>query len=150
MFQAWDMQTCTTKVDGFQVPLQGAKINAATYLHQWVSKNPSFEDLVYMVYWQPIGPTNPAVQTESERRFYGRMKHIVTVHIIYLEEEMGISSLSLLQSFICSRRPQLLSAVSVTGYFLAFGRGLRRHPGGFHLNKKEARGFLSYEYMLDL
>lgn len=34
-----------------------------------------------------------AVQTDSERRFYRRMKHIVTVRMIYLEVAAAISSL---------------------------------------------------------
>jgi hypothetical protein len=73
---------------------RGANVDAATYLHQWVSENPSFEDIVYMEYWLPMVPPirEDETQTETERRFYRKMKHIVAVRMIYLEEA-GISCL---------------------------------------------------------
>jgi len=62
----------------------GANVDAATHLHQWVSENPSFEDIVYREYWLPTVPPIPedAVQTEREKRFYRRMKQNVTVRMI--------------------------------------------------------------------
>lgn len=70
-------------------------MDAATHLHQWVSENPNFEDIVTMDYFLPMIPPirEDAVQTDSERNFYRRMKYIVTVRMIYLEVEAGISFL---------------------------------------------------------
>ncbi|PPQ90946.1 hypothetical protein CVT25_008257 [Psilocybe cyanescens] len=53
----------------------GGDADAATHLLEWVSSNPSFEDVVYREFWLPIVPP-PYSPTESEatRRFYRKMK----------------------------------------------------------------------------
>ena len=95
---------------------RGASVDAATHLHQWVSENSNFEDIVYKDYWFPMIPPirEDEAQNENERRFYRMMKNIVTVRMIYLEESRGSRGLSYLhlpfspQAFISSGRPMLL------------------------------------------
>jgi len=70
---------------------RGANVDAATHLHQWVSENPSFEDVVYREYWLPTVPPIPedALQSEREKKFYRKMKHNVVVRMILLGRGSG-------------------------------------------------------------
>lgn len=85
---------------------RGANVDAATYLRQWVSENPSFEDVVSMDYWLPMIPPirEDESQNDGQRRFYRMMKSIVTVRTIYLEERGGKPELSYLQTYHFSNR----------------------------------------------
>lgn len=98
---------------------RGANVDAATYLRQWVSENPSFEDVVSMDYWLPMIPPirEDESQNDGQRRFYRMMKSIVTVRTIYLEESGGEAGAFLSsdlpffqQGFISSGRPMLLGS----------------------------------------
>ena len=44
----------------------GGDTNAATQLHQWITDNPMFEDVVYREFWLPAVPVRRETPNDSE------------------------------------------------------------------------------------
>lgn len=58
----------------------GGHTDAATHLHEWITSNPLFEDIVYREFWLPIvAPPPHPNESEATRRLYANMKENITV-----------------------------------------------------------------------
>ncbi|KAF8910024.1 S-adenosyl-L-methionine-dependent methyltransferase [Gymnopilus junonius] len=52
----------------------GGDVDAATYLYDWVSSNPLFEDVEYREFWLPVVAPPRSARTEQMEPFYKKMK----------------------------------------------------------------------------